>query len=54
MFRGYFFIKIVIKERGPSYFYRIFLCKVFVLTCLKMAQVQAETCSIHVKVKQLK
>jgi hypothetical protein len=25
------------------------LYKIFVLTCLLMAQVQAETCSIHVK-----
>jgi len=38
------------KERGPSDFYNIFLCKVFVLTYLKMAYVLAETHSIHVKV----
>jgi len=27
----------------------IFLCKVFVLPCLRMASVQAETCSTHVQ-----
>ena len=32
------------------YYYCIFLCKVFVWTCLRRAQVQAETCSVHVMV----
>jgi len=27
----------------------LFLCKIFVLTRLTMAQVQAETCSTHIK-----
>lgn len=29
---------------------RIFLCKVFVLICLRMALVQVETCSAHIEV----
>ena len=31
-------------------FYFIFLCMVFALECLRMAYVQAETCSMHVEV----
>ena len=32
-------------------YYNIFLYNIFILTCLRMAQVQAETCSIRVKAK---
>ena len=37
------------KKRGPLDSYSVFHCKVRLLTCLKMASVQAEICSIHVK-----
>lgn len=40
------------KERGPQIFI-IFLCTVFLLTCLKMAYVLVETYSMHVKVSIL-
>jgi len=43
-------IKIVSKNRGLLDSYYLFLCKDFVLTCLKMTYVQVETCSIHVNV----
>ena len=36
-------------KRGPLRF-TLYLSNVFVLTCLRMAEVQAETCSIHVRV----
>ena len=43
-------IKIVTVKNGALYSYCIFLCLVFVLTCLRMAYAQAETCSMHITV----
>ena len=43
-------IKTVTVNRRPLDSYDIFLCKIFVWTCVKMASVQAEMCSTHVKV----
>jgi len=42
-------IKIVTVNKGPFRFYYFFLYKIFVLPCLMMASVQAETCSTHVQ-----
>jgi len=39
---------------GALDFYCAFLFMVFVLTCLRMVYVQAETCSIHERVKKVK
>jgi hypothetical protein len=41
-------IKIVTVEKGPLRFY--LLGKVFVLIFLRIATVQAKTCSVHIKV----
>ena len=38
-------IKIATVKRGALDTYSVFLCMVFVLTCMKMALIQAETCS---------
>jgi len=40
------------KERGPWGVYCIFFYKVFVLACLREAQVQAETSSSYVNVTE--
>jgi len=41
-----------VKKR-PIDFYFIFFYKIFVLKCLMIAHVQAETCGIHVRVINL-
>jgi hypothetical protein len=46
-------IQTVNVKRRPIYFYYIFLYKIYVLKCLRTAQVQAETCSIQVRVINL-
>jgi hypothetical protein len=43
-------IKIVTVNKGPLRSLFCLLCKVFVLTCLRMTKVQAEKCSIQVMV----
>jgi len=40
-------------EGVPYIFIVIFLCMVLVLSCLRMSQVQDETCDIHVREIQL-
>ena len=42
-------IKIVTVKEGPLHSYCIFLRMVFVLTCRRLVQLHAETCSMHVK-----
>jgi hypothetical protein len=42
-------IQIVNVKKRPTDFYYIFLYKISVLKCLRIAQVQAETCSIQVR-----
>jgi hypothetical protein len=42
--------KKILTKRGPLNFYCVFFLMVFVLTCLRMAQVQVKTCSAPVSI----
>jgi len=37
-------------KKGTTKIFGVSLCKVFILTCLRIASVKAETCSTHVKI----